>query len=62
AIRSVFTILGKHRRAAWTGLPIIRPIVNWCYRIFARNRLRWFRNHQCESGSCAINPQENSRP
>ncbi len=54
AIRQAFTVLGKEHTASWTALPIIRPIVNTCYRIFARNRLRWFANHQCKDGSCKV--------
>ena len=54
AIRHAFTVLGKKHTASWTALPIIRPIVDACYRIFARNRLRWFANHKCEDGSCKV--------
>lgn len=54
AIRRAFTVLGRKHSASWTDLPIIRPIVDLCYRIFARNRLRWFANHKCESGSCKV--------
>ena len=54
AIRQAFIVLGKEHTASWTGLPIIRPIVDACYRIFARNRLRWFSNHNCKDGSCKV--------
>jgi len=52
AIRQSFTVLGKKHTASWTALPIIRPVVDACYQIFARNRLRWFSNHKCKDGSC----------
>ncbi|MGJ8637375.1 MAG: thiol-disulfide oxidoreductase DCC family protein [Phycisphaerales bacterium] len=66
AIRQAFTVLGRRHSASWTALPIIKPIVDWCYQIFAKNRLRWFGNHKCKDGTCAINPQaspqDSSRP
>lgn len=70
AIRQAFTVLGRRHSASWTALPIIKPIVDCCYRIFARNRLRWFANHNCKDSTCTIepqanpqiNPQESSRP
>ena len=52
AIRRAFSAVGKQRSASWTGLPIIRPIVDYCYGIFARNRLRWFATHECKDGAC----------
>ncbi len=54
AIRQAFTIMGRKHSASWTALPIIRPIVDFCYRIFARNRLKWFATHQCKDGTCKI--------
>ena len=50
ALRQAFTILGHRSSASWTKLPIIRPIVNFCYDAFARNRLKWFATHQCKEG------------
>ncbi|MFK7760128.1 MAG: thiol-disulfide oxidoreductase DCC family protein [Phycisphaerales bacterium] len=52
AIRQAFAQLGKRRATSWTRLPIIKPIVDLCYRIFAKNRLRWFATHQCTIESC----------
>lgn len=57
AIRRAFNAVGKRHNASWTALPIIRPIFNFCYRIFARNRLKWFATHQCKDGSCKIDLQ-----
>ena len=54
AIRRAFNAVGRRHSASWTALPIIRPIVDFCYRIFAHNRLKWFANHQCKDGTCKI--------
>jgi predicted DCC family thiol-disulfide oxidoreductase YuxK len=63
AIRQAFKILGRPRSASWTALPIIRPMFDYCYKVFARNRLRWFANHHCESGSCKLDlPSSHSNP
>lgn len=35
-----------------TGWPILRPIFDALYRVFARNRLRWF--SRCEGGVCGV--------
>lgn len=57
AIRAVYQACGKGWRLAWTRLPIIRNIVNACYRVFAKHRLRWFGTQDCDDGSCAIPPK-----
>jgi predicted DCC family thiol-disulfide oxidoreductase YuxK len=57
AIRHAFDALGHKHSASWTALPIIRPIVDFCYRIFARNRLKWFATHQCKEETCGIDHQ-----
>ena len=43
AVRAAYRAVGMGRRMAWTGLPVIRPIFDRFYRIFARNRIRWGR-------------------
>lgn len=35
-----------------TGWPVLRPMFDAMYRVFARNRVRWF--SRCESGVCGI--------
>lgn len=57
AIRQAFSVLGRKHSAAWTALPIIRPIVDACYRAFARNRLKWFATHECKEETCRIDHQ-----
>lgn len=54
AIHALYKAAGRGWRTGWTRLPIIRTIVDVCYRIFARNRLRWFATHICSDGSCSI--------
>jgi len=43
AVRAMYRAVGQGRRMAWTGLPLIRPVFDRFYRVFARNRLRWGR-------------------
>ncbi len=54
ALRVVYETLGKKHRMSWTSLPVIRPVFDACYRVFARNRLRWFSTQECTDGSCSI--------
>ncbi|MBL4591154.1 MAG: DUF393 domain-containing protein [Phycisphaerales bacterium] len=54
SIRYVYQITGRGWQASWTRLPIIRQITDAGYRVFARNRLRWFGRSVCEDGSCSI--------
>ena len=54
AIRVAMKALGKSRSTAWTRWPIVKPIVDRAYLIFARNRLRWFKKQECTSGACTI--------
>lgn len=35
-----------------TGWPVLRPLFDAMYRVFARNRVRWF--SRCEGGVCGI--------
>lgn len=57
AIRRVMHALGRGSLASWTRWPIIRPIVDWCYKLFARNRLRFFSTHTCDDGACSVHTQ-----
>ncbi len=41
AVRAAYRAVGLGRRMAWTGWPLIRPVFDRFYRVFARNRLRW---------------------
>lgn len=36
----------------WTRWPWMRPVADWGYRLFARNRVRWFGR---KTGSCRAN-------
>lgn len=54
AIRTIMDALGRGWQARWTRWPIIRPIADRCYNVFARNRLRFFEiKHECDD-SCAV--------
>lgn len=57
AIRRVLHALGRGSLAAWTRWPIIRPIVDWCYKRFAKHRLRLFSTHSCDDGACTVRPR-----
>ena len=54
AIRVAMKALGRTRTTAWTRWPIVKPIVDRAYLIFARNRLRWFKKQECTNGACTI--------
>ncbi len=41
AVRAAYRAAGVGWRMAWTGAPLIRPVFDRLYRVFARNRLRW---------------------
>jgi predicted DCC family thiol-disulfide oxidoreductase YuxK len=56
AIRTVMDALGHGWQARWTRWPIIQPVADLCYRIFAKHRLRFFRvKHSCDE-RCEIPP------
>lgn len=54
AIRQAMKALGKGASVSWTRWFLLRPVVDFCYRIFARNRLRWFATHKCTDDTCTI--------
>ena len=58
AIRQAMSTLGKGASVSWTRWFVLRPAVDFFYRIFARNRLRWFATHACENGACSIGPEK----
>ncbi|HOW98274.1 MAG TPA: DUF393 domain-containing protein [Kiritimatiellia bacterium] len=41
AVRAAYRAAGIGGRMAWTGAPLVRPLFDRLYRVFARNRLRW---------------------
>jgi predicted DCC family thiol-disulfide oxidoreductase YuxK len=41
AVRAAYRTAGLGRRMAWTGVPLLRPVFDRLYRVFARNRVRW---------------------
>lgn len=50
--RRAYALVGWGWVWAPTGWPVLRPCFDALYRVFARNRLRWFA--RCTGGSCAI--------
>ena len=55
AILRAVNAIGKRHCASWTALPVIRPLFNYCYWVFARNRLQFFATRACKDGTCNIN-------
>ena len=51
--RRIYRIIGKGWLMSWTGWPILRPIADAAYRLFARHRLRLTGRHACADGRCA---------
>jgi predicted DCC family thiol-disulfide oxidoreductase YuxK len=58
AIRVAMKTLGRNRTTAWTRWPIVKPIVDLAYLLFARNRLRWFKNQSCENDVCKTHSKQ----
>ncbi|QYK48413.1 MAG: DUF393 domain-containing protein [Phycisphaeraceae bacterium] len=50
--RRAYALVGWGWLWAPTGWPILRPAFDALYRLFARNRVRWF--SRCSNGSCAM--------
>ena len=54
--RQAYAAVGRGWLSAPTGWPILKPIFDWGYEIFARNRMPIGRllGRNCESGTCAV--------
>jgi predicted DCC family thiol-disulfide oxidoreductase YuxK len=50
--RRAYAAIGLGALLAPTGWPLLRPLFDRAYAVFARNRLRW--TGRCEDGSCAL--------
>ncbi len=50
--RRAYALVGWGWLWAPTGWPLLRPLFDAMYRVFARNRVRWF--SRCEGGACGI--------
>lgn len=59
--REAYSALGWGWLWAPTGWPILKPICDFGYRIFARYRVSWgrFFGRSCETGTCRIPSSEN---
>ncbi len=62
AIRQAMNAVGKGLSLSWTRWWPMRPVVDLFYKIFARNRLRWFATHECKDGACSIDPSADPSP
>ena len=54
ALRHTMTRLNRGWMVNWTKLPLIKPLTDQLYLIFANNRNRFNRRHQCNDDSCSI--------
>ncbi|MFT3787448.1 MAG: DUF393 domain-containing protein [Tepidisphaeraceae bacterium] len=53
--RRAYKAIGLGWLVAWTRWPVLKPIADWAYRVFARNRMRLtFRKQECTSERCSV--------
>lgn len=56
-----FAVMYSAVGLGWLGrlisLPIIRPLMDRAYIVFARNRLKWTRRENCTTGRCVKNEE-----
>lgn len=50
--RKLYAAVGFTWLVVFTRLPIISNILDWSYKVFAKNRLKW--TGRCKDGSCKI--------
>lgn len=58
--RRAYALVGWGWLWAPTGWPVLRPIFDALYRLFSRNRVKWFGGARCEGGACAVRRQHPS--
>ncbi len=51
--RRAYSAVGLGWLLAPTRWPLLRPLFDAAYRVFARNRLRWTGRQNCAAGRCA---------
>lgn len=57
AARAAYDAIGRRWMMRWTAWPFIGPVMEWCYSIFARNRIRigtFLGAARCEGGACSM--------
>lgn len=54
--RRAYRAVGLGWLVAWTGWPVLRPVANAAYALFARIRPRFSRQQARETGACALGP------
>jgi predicted DCC family thiol-disulfide oxidoreductase YuxK len=52
--RRLYAAVGLGPLVWITRLPFVSGLLDWGYRVFARNRLRWTRRCSTEGGTCGI--------
>jgi predicted DCC family thiol-disulfide oxidoreductase YuxK len=63
-VRAACGVLGLGWLVAWTGWPLLSPLCDWFYRLYARNRLRvgaWF-GRKCAEGTCSLHGAHRPSP
>ncbi|XP_073679848.1 uncharacterized protein [Garra rufa] len=53
AFRVMYSAVGLSWLGTFISLPLIRPIMDRAYGVFARNRLKWTGREGCITGHCA---------
>ncbi|XP_072553315.1 uncharacterized protein [Salminus brasiliensis] len=53
AFAVMYKAVGLGWLARFISLPLIRPLMDHTYLVFARNRLRWTGRDECTTGHCA---------
>lgn len=56
--RQLYSAMGLGWLMAPTRLPGIRHLLDACYELFARNRLRW--TGRCRDGACGLKPNSDT--
>lgn len=52
--RNLYGAVGFGPLIPLTRLPGVRQVLDWGYRVFARNRLAWTGRKNCETGRCRV--------
>ncbi|MDX2116436.1 MAG: DUF393 domain-containing protein [Planctomycetota bacterium] len=52
--RRAYAAVGLGWLLAPTAWPLLRPVFDRLYLLFARNRVRWFGGSTCAGGACAV--------
>jgi predicted DCC family thiol-disulfide oxidoreductase YuxK len=59
--RRAYAAVGLGWLVAPTRWPLLRPLFDRAYRVFARNRLRWTGRAECARGACDVGAADAKR-